>query len=148
VRPDDVLRLVRQSPACVHPPRLASFGGFTWVLGCGFACCGGEPCVAVAFAFSRRCEVPRSLLALGSTAGARETLAGLFSSPSRVGEATVRRCIPRVFFEAARALGVTEWRRGVLPSGVPVALGVSLGLPACAVSPYAGGARRLAEGAP
>lgn len=142
--PDDVVRLVRMQ--CSHRPRWASFGGLVWVLGCGSACRGADPCIAVAFALAKRREAPRSLLGLGSTAGARETLGRLFASPARVGEATVARCLPRLYFEAARKLGVDEWRRGVLPSGVPVALGLSLGLPVCAVSPYAGGARRLAEG--
>jgi hypothetical protein len=120
--------------------------GIVWVLSCGFACRGGEPCVGAAFALARKREVPASLLARPSAAEARVTLRALFERGPRLGPATVRRCLPREFYDLAVGLGVDEWRRGASPAGEIAACGLSLGMPACAVTPYRGAARRL--GAP
>lgn len=137
--------LLRACSSCGHPPRWVSFGGLVWVLGCGSACKGGEPCVAVAFALGRKEEIPRALLTRGCMPEARGALARLFASGPRLGPATVRRCLPREHVDLAHMLGVDEWRRGVLASGEGIACGFSLGMPVCAIAPYEGAARRFAD---
>ncbi len=140
--PEDLIRL---SAPCGHAPRWAVLGRIAWVLGCGYACRGGPPCVGVAFAFGERREVPRDLRRLPETGWGRE-LRALFGASHPVGEATIRRCVLPEQLDAAREVGVDKWRRGVSVSGEIVAIGLSLGMPACVITPHAGGARRLAEG--